>query len=148
MRTALLTRDPLPEVKDAYITVSREESHRGVLESSSVTEAKLNASSFAAKSFNNNRRGFVNNNNNTRSTNPNTANRGPNPNLNCKNCGKIGHTIERCYEIIGFPSGFVKKMPIGINITGRVMEDDVVLNLANKLEETMEFKDQIAKEEL
>jgi hypothetical protein len=114
VRTALLTRDPLPEVKDAYITVSREESHRGIPESSSVTESKLNASSFAAKSFNNNRRMFNNNNNNTRGinantgTNSNTINRGPNPNLNCKNCGKIGHTIDRCYEIIGFPPGFVK----------------------------------------
>ncbi|GKA09222.1 ribonuclease H-like domain-containing protein [Tanacetum coccineum] len=59
IRSDLLMRDPLPEVKDAYTTVSREESHRGVPESSSrVSESKLNATSFAAKSFNNNRRTF------------------------------------------------------------------------------------------
>ncbi|GKB18851.1 hypothetical protein Tco_0852774 [Tanacetum coccineum] len=36
VRSAILSRDPLPELKDAYNTVSREESHRGVPESSSV----------------------------------------------------------------------------------------------------------------
>ncbi|GKE53142.1 hypothetical protein Tco_1488298 [Tanacetum coccineum] len=31
IRSALLTRDPLLKVKDAYTTVSREESHKGIL---------------------------------------------------------------------------------------------------------------------
>ncbi|GJZ97355.1 hypothetical protein Tco_0669808 [Tanacetum coccineum] len=110
VRSSLLTRELLPKVKDAYIVVSREESHRGVYESSGVTESKLNATSFAAKSFNsnnsnnNNRRGYNNSNNNTRGNLP--SNRGPNPNLNCKHCGKIGHTIDRCFELVGFPNGF------------------------------------------
>ena len=52
------------------------------------------------------------------------------------------------YPSITIPSGFINGMPIGINITGRVREDDVVLNMANMLEGTMEYKDQIAKEEL
>lgn len=52
------------------------------------------------------------------------------------------------YPSITIPSGFINKMPIGINITGRVREDDVVLNIANMLEGIMEYKDQIAKEEL
>ncbi|GJT31359.1 ribonuclease H-like domain-containing protein [Tanacetum coccineum] len=45
VRSSLLTRDPLLEVKDAYNVVYREESHRGVPESSSVTESKQNATS-------------------------------------------------------------------------------------------------------
>ena len=49
------------------------------------------------------------------------------------------------YPSITIPSGFIKDMPIGINITGRVMEDDVVINMANMLEGTMEYKDQIAR---
>nr|GEX85993.1 hypothetical protein [Tanacetum cinerariifolium] len=109
VRSSLLERDPLPEVKDAYNVMSRKESHRGVLESFGVTETRMNASSFAPKCFNNG-----NNNNNTRSfnnTNNNTrenvsSNRGTNHNLNCKNYGKIGHTIERCYELVGFLAGF------------------------------------------
>ncbi|GKD03600.1 ribonuclease H-like domain-containing protein [Tanacetum coccineum] len=77
-------RDPLPKVKDAYNVVSREESHRGVPESSGVTESKINATSFAAKSFNNDnynssRRSYNNANNNTKGNVPN--NKGPNPNL-------------------------------------------------------------------
>ena len=50
------------------------------------------------------------------------------------------------YPSITIPSGFVDNMPVGINITGRVCEDDVVLNIANKIEGTMEYANQIAKE--
>ena len=39
-------------------------------------------------------------------------------------------------------------MPIAINITGRIKEDDIVLNIANQLESTMEYANQTAKEEL
>ncbi|GKD78390.1 hypothetical protein Tco_1341011 [Tanacetum coccineum] len=42
VRSALLTKNPLHEVKDAYTTVSREESHREILESYSVIESKFN----------------------------------------------------------------------------------------------------------
>ena len=51
------------------------------------------------------------------------------------------------YPSITIPSGFINKMPIGINITGRVKEDDIVLNIANKIEGTMEYNDQIARGE-
>ncbi|GJX39143.1 ribonuclease H-like domain-containing protein [Tanacetum coccineum] len=57
VRTALLTRDPLPGVKDAYATVSREESHRGIPETSEVIDTKMNATSFVAKSYNQNKKG-------------------------------------------------------------------------------------------
>ncbi|GKA15842.1 ribonuclease H-like domain-containing protein [Tanacetum coccineum] len=59
VRSALLTRDPLFDVKDAYITISSEESHIGILESCGASDAKLNATSFAAKTFSNNRRRFL-----------------------------------------------------------------------------------------
>ncbi|GKG28375.1 hypothetical protein Tco_0406702, partial [Tanacetum coccineum] len=52
------------EVKDAYNVISREESHRGVPESSGVTESKQNATSFVAKTFNNNKKQSNNNGNN------------------------------------------------------------------------------------
>nr|GFA01548.1 ribonuclease H-like domain-containing protein [Tanacetum cinerariifolium] len=103
VRSSLLTRYPLLEVKDAYNVVSMEESHRGVPESSGVTESKHNATSFVAKTFNNNQRQFNNNNNNFTRGSTSIVNRGPNPKLNCKHCGKIGHTIDRCFEIVRFP---------------------------------------------
>jgi len=49
------------------------------------------------------------------------------------------------YPSITIPSGFVDDMPVGINITGRIKEDDIVLNLANKLEQTMDYANQIAR---
>ncbi|GJY16443.1 ribonuclease H-like domain-containing protein [Tanacetum coccineum] len=38
--------------------------------------------------------------------NGNNGNRGNYNNLVCKNCGLKGHTIERCFEIIGYPPSF------------------------------------------
>nr|GEU81459.1 hypothetical protein [Tanacetum cinerariifolium] len=34
---------------------------------------------------------------------------GPNPNLKCNNCNKIGHTVDSCFEIISYPAGYVKR---------------------------------------
>nr|GFC03963.1 ribonuclease H-like domain-containing protein [Tanacetum cinerariifolium] len=39
----------------------------------------------------------------------NSNNRGPNHNLECTNYNKIGHTVDRCFEIIGYPVGYVNK---------------------------------------
>ncbi|GKD09464.1 hypothetical protein Tco_1189149, partial [Tanacetum coccineum] len=36
--------------------------------------------------------------------------RGPNPNLTCTNCGLIGHNVDRCYELIGYPGGFKRNL--------------------------------------
>ena len=49
------------------------------------------------------------------------------------------------YPSITIPSGFIKDMPVGVNITGRQMEDDLVLNMANMLEHEMGYANQVAK---
>ena len=36
-------------------------------------------------------------------------------------------------------------MPIGVNITGRIKEDDLVLNMAHKIESVTGLKDQYCK---
>ena len=48
------------------------------------------------------------------------------------------------FPSITIPSGFIDNMPVGINLTGRIKEDDVVLNLANQIEGTMNYKNQVA----
>ncbi|MBQ9854325.1 MAG: Asp-tRNA(Asn)/Glu-tRNA(Gln) amidotransferase subunit GatA [Bacilli bacterium] len=48
------------------------------------------------------------------------------------------------YPSITIPSGFIDNMPVAINITGRVKEDDLVLNIANKIEGTMNYANQVA----
>jgi len=50
------------------------------------------------------------------------------------------------YPSITIPNGFVTKLPVGINITGKVKDDENILNIAYALESTMKFKGQIAKE--
>lgn len=49
------------------------------------------------------------------------------------------------YPSITIPNGFVNNMPIGINITGKAKNDALVLNIANKIEESMEYKNMISE---
>lgn len=49
------------------------------------------------------------------------------------------------FPSITIPYGFVDDMPIGINITGRIKEDDVVLNIANKIEKITGCVNQYSK---
>lgn len=49
------------------------------------------------------------------------------------------------FPSITIPYGFVSDMPIGVNITGRIKEDDLVLNMANKIETITGCKDQYSK---
>ncbi|KAJ0454407.1 putative RNA-directed DNA polymerase [Helianthus annuus] len=93
VRTNLLTREVFPSVKVAFSVVSREESHR-----LSSSGSKGQNVSFVSKS------------NQTIESKKRTSNqRGPNPNLKCTHCNMLGHTVERCFEIIGYPPGFKKK---------------------------------------
>lgn len=51
------------------------------------------------------------------------------------------------FPSISIPSGFVNDMPVSVNITGRAKEDYLVLNIANKLEEVLGYKGQVANHE-
>uniref|UniRef100_A0A251SMQ9 Putative gag-polypeptide of LTR copia-type n=1 Tax=Helianthus annuus TaxID=4232 RepID=A0A251SMQ9_HELAN len=91
VRTNLLTREPLPTVKVAFSIISREESHR-----MSSTGSKSQSVSFVSKpnqTFDPRRKG----------------NRGSNTVLKCSHCNMLGHTVDRCFEIIGYPPGFKRK---------------------------------------
>ncbi|GJR36843.1 DUF4219 domain-containing protein [Tanacetum coccineum] len=71
-----------------------------------------------------------NTNNFTRRVNTNTNNSNniaPNPNLLCKICGLIGHTIERCYELIGYHVGF-KRNPILSKQSGNVKSLGLIID--------------------
>ncbi|KAJ0495203.1 putative RNA-directed DNA polymerase [Helianthus annuus] len=91
VRTNLLTREPLPSVKVAFSIVSREESHRN-------TSAGSKGQNVA----------FVSKTNQTVEQKKKET-RGPNPNFKCTHCNKIGHTVDRCFELVGYPTGFKKK---------------------------------------
>ncbi|KAF5754617.1 putative RNA-directed DNA polymerase [Helianthus annuus] len=93
VRTNLLTRETFPSVKVAYSVVSREESHR--LTSNGSKGQNVSFVSKPNKSF--------------ESKKKTTNQRGPNPNLKCTHCNMIGHTIDRCFELIGYPPNFRKR---------------------------------------
>ncbi|XP_071695153.1 uncharacterized protein [Rutidosis leptorrhynchoides] len=94
VRSNILLIDPLLSVKTAFAIVSREESHRTSSQASSSGSVKYQNSAFlVSKTFDNKRR----------------IGNGPNPNLKCTKCKRLGHTIERCYEIVGYPPGWVKR---------------------------------------
>ena len=50
------------------------------------------------------------------------------------------------FPSISLPSGFVNNMPISINLTGKAMEDDKVLNMAYKIEECLGYKGLVKEE--
>nr|GEV05248.1 wall-associated receptor kinase 2-like [Tanacetum cinerariifolium] len=82
-----------------------EESHRGIASSSSDSVTKPQVFSFVAKSntWTNNGIKRVDNNKKFGNSVNSSNNRGSNPNLHCINCGKVRHTIDKCFEIIGYP---------------------------------------------
>lgn len=50
------------------------------------------------------------------------------------------------FPSISLPSGFVNNMPISINLTGKAMEDDKVLNMAYKIEACLGYKGLVKEE--
>lgn len=50
------------------------------------------------------------------------------------------------FPSITIPNGFINNLPVGVNITGNCYEDEKVLNIAYQLENKMNYKNQIAKE--
>lgn len=50
------------------------------------------------------------------------------------------------FPSITIPNGFINKLPVGVNITGKCYDDENVLNIAYALESAMTYKGQIAKE--
>nr|GEV89718.1 ribonuclease H-like domain-containing protein [Tanacetum cinerariifolium] len=102
IRSNILTWEPLPLVKIAFVVVSEEESHRNV-SSVGSTSKPPSPTAFATKVFDNKnsvKRGNENN--------KNYVKRGPNPNLKCIYCNKDGHIVERCFDLIGYPSNYKK----------------------------------------
>ncbi|GJW47000.1 putative RNA-directed DNA polymerase [Tanacetum coccineum] len=86
--SSLLSKETLPDVKDAFAIVSRD---------------------FVAKTNNCNNNGNKNIDNNKRFRSSVNSGNNRGPNLLCKNYGKVGHTIERYFDLIGYPSGYNKK---------------------------------------
>nr|GFA77068.1 ribonuclease H-like domain-containing protein [Tanacetum cinerariifolium] len=111
IKSSLLSRETLSDVKDAFAIISIEESHRGIASSSSGSVSKPRVSSLVAKSNNWTHNGNkMGDNKKVGNTINSSNNKGPNPNLLCTNCGKVVHTIDRCFDIISYLPGYNKNL--------------------------------------
>ncbi|GJV69414.1 ribonuclease H-like domain-containing protein [Tanacetum coccineum] len=112
LRSYILIRDPIPDVKTAFSVICREESYRG---SSSATGNKHHAYAFAARSYNEINNKGHNNKKNVKNSNIIWSNLNfghvKNSNIICSNLnfGLIGHTFDKCYKIVGYPHHIKKK---------------------------------------
>ncbi|GJU86029.1 ribonuclease H-like domain-containing protein [Tanacetum coccineum] len=86
--------------QESSAVLSQEESYRGLHPSVSGNN-KSQPAAFVVKTNK-----YTNNFNMRVNTNNINTNKELNLNLLCKNCGLIGHTVDRCYELIGYPAGF------------------------------------------
>ncbi|GJZ58699.1 putative RNA-directed DNA polymerase [Tanacetum coccineum] len=123
IRSSILSRGTLPDVRNAYATISGEESHRVVVGSIVGSSQRNQASAFVSnvpygENFQRNNQNFnagpsrpnnVNNNRQSGRFGLNNNRPSGGPVLVCGNCGYNGHTIDRCFKIIRYPADFGKK---------------------------------------
>ncbi|GKE21292.1 ribonuclease H-like domain-containing protein, partial [Tanacetum coccineum] len=100
----ILSRETIPDVRSAYAIVSNEEGN---------FQRSQTSTSFSRPS-NNNR---PNDNRNRRTAEGST--------LVCENCGFNGHTIDKCFKIIGYPADFGKRKA-GSNFKGKNVSNNTV----------------------
>ncbi|GJW52420.1 ribonuclease H-like domain-containing protein [Tanacetum coccineum] len=95
IRSFILSRETLLDVRSAYAIISSEESH--------IVRSNHNFSIGPSRpnNLNNSRQGGGSSLNNNR--------QGGESGLVCENCGFNGHTIDGCFKIIGYPADFGKK---------------------------------------
>ncbi|GKE20785.1 hypothetical protein Tco_1432297, partial [Tanacetum coccineum] len=112
IKSFILCREVLPDVRSAYATFSSEESHRVVAGSISTSSQKSQAFAFVSNvpyNHNNQRNNQNNSNGPSRPNNLNNNRQGEGFALVYENCGFNGHTVDRCFKIIGYPADFRKK---------------------------------------
>ncbi|GKC64293.1 ribonuclease H-like domain-containing protein [Tanacetum coccineum] len=105
---SLLTREILLEVKDAFVIVVIEESHKGIPLTFAKSD-KPHASVFVSRT-NDNKRNNGNSNSNNGSMSNGSGYKGKYNSLLCKNCDLKVHTIERCFKIIGYTPSFKRNL--------------------------------------
>ncbi|GJX98392.1 ribonuclease H-like domain-containing protein [Tanacetum coccineum] len=120
IRSSILSREVLPDVRSAYSSISSEESRR--VAAGSIVGSSQRNQAYAFVSSMPNRSNFQRNNQNVsngppRPNNLNNIRQGVGSALVCENYGFNGYTIDRCFKIIGYPAGFGKKK-CGQNVKG------------------------------
>ncbi|VFQ82128.1 unnamed protein product [Cuscuta campestris] len=84
IRSQIIATEPVPDIHRAYALIVQEERHKSIVRG---RDDRTDAVAFAMQ----------------RPTLP--AGRGDPPHYSCTHCGKDGHSVDRCYEIHGYPRG-------------------------------------------
>ncbi|GJS50342.1 ribonuclease H-like domain-containing protein [Tanacetum coccineum] len=114
-RSSILSREVLPDVRSAYATISSEESYSVAAGSITDSSQRNQASSFVSNVPYRQNIQRNNQNNSSRPSRPNNLNKnrqGEGSTVVCENCGFNGHTIDRCFKIIGYLADFRKKKSV------------------------------------
>ena len=101
VRTQILMMEPIPSLDKAFSLVIQEERQRalGFNANSSVESTALAVKN---QGFNQSSNFFGNAGKNIK------GNRGKGRPI-CSHCGKVGHVMEKCYKLMGFPPGYKQK---------------------------------------
>ncbi|GKE97112.1 hypothetical protein Tco_1581967, partial [Tanacetum coccineum] len=102
IRSNILTRKILLEAKDSFVIISRK-SRIGEYLLVLLKLKKPQASAFVSRTNDNNIRRTDGNWSNNNGSN---VNKGNYDSMLCKKCCLKGHTVDRCFEIIGYPPCF------------------------------------------
>nr|XP_016501596.1 PREDICTED: uncharacterized protein LOC107819920 [Nicotiana tabacum] len=125
-RGNILMMNPLPNINHAYSLILQDENHREIYANSLISADSssfmvgnkgnfMAQSNYPQKNKKQTQRNFGQIQKNHMQKTRNLAQKNPtfkgkktkfNPNVSCSYCKKIGHTINDCYRIIGFPEDF------------------------------------------
>ena len=94
VRSQVLLMDTIPSLSKVYSLLIQEETQRSV---PNASVAKVDSTVLAAK--------LSNNHHGTSIVSSNSGSKGKDR-PTCTHCGKTGHTVDKCYELHGFPLGF------------------------------------------
>ncbi|KAL5566450.1 hypothetical protein UlMin_029614 [Ulmus minor] len=101
IRAQILMQDPLPPINKVFSLVVQEERQR-ILTSSSISDSASFAVNAGSSSYS---RGKYDNRQYEKPT--------------CAHCGYLGHTIDKCYKLHGYPPGFKFRNSNSMGNTGK-----------------------------
>ncbi|GKC86502.1 hypothetical protein Tco_1147151 [Tanacetum coccineum] len=132
IRSSVLSREVLPNVRSAYAIISSEESHRVAsgrisetsqrTHTSALTDNVPNKRNFQSSQTSNN---FLRPSNTVRPNDNGNRRTIGGSNLVCKHCAFNGHIIDICFKIISYPNDFGKKKD-GQNFKAKNVFNNVV----------------------
>nr|GEV45954.1 retrotransposon protein, putative, unclassified [Tanacetum cinerariifolium] len=109
IRSSILSKETLPDVRIVYATISWEESHRVAFGSIAGSSQRNRTSAFVSNvPIKNTFQRNQTSNNGPRTNNVNNNKQGGSG-LVCEHYDFNGHTIDRCFKLIGYPADFGKK---------------------------------------